>query len=145
MVMILESGMIWISQIRHQIGQPFGPSPSLSKKSLIDHAFSNDNPRYFGNSRSILQSAGQCPGCASWQFSAPLCSARRICLLQPCLTSSGVFSAGSAVCTYSAVKLAPNARAICAAVRINTQKGHLLLYNYVTPQNIRKKVSLMKN
>ena len=28
---------------------------------------------------------------------------------------------------------------------IITQKGHLLLYNYVMEQNIRKKVSLMKN
>ena len=70
-------------QIRHQIGQPFGPSPSLSKKSLIHHAFSNDNPRYFGNSRIFCNLQGNILTVCRYNFCpALLCQTNM--LLQPC-------------------------------------------------------------
>ena len=71
-------------QIRHQIGQPFGPSPSLSKKSLIHHAFSNDNPRYFGNSRIFCNLQGNVLAVRRYNLRPALfCQADM--LLQPCL------------------------------------------------------------
>ena len=71
-------------QIRHQIGQPFGPSPSLSKKSLIHHAFSNDNPRYFGNSRIFCNLQGNVLAVRRYNL-RPALFYQADMLLQPCL------------------------------------------------------------
>ena len=72
-------------QIRHQIGQPFGPSPSLSKNPLIHHAF----PMTIRVTSEILAYScnlqGNVLAVASLQSPALLCSARRICFLQPCM------------------------------------------------------------